>query len=265
MSLFCVIVAFPPYPPHPSSFSLFLSLYLSFFLFFPPFTTPSHFHLHPLPSWVLSRILCPRFFFFPGACIVSCRSGVTMSHSWTLWGLWMPIWTRASPPTLLRLRINSVRSYEACCTGSSVSTERGCKPPFQDGWQWRKKVGIDHALQHVSKRIRRPALERYSPAQCRQDKKWNKALENLPSLAFSLKLTCTLHTFQLLSSCSTLPAQFLFSYTGHTPLSLCEESWLGRCVDWYRLVQHWLREVFLLARLLLTQELAQDEQLRLAV
>lgn len=123
---------FSPPPPHPSNFSLFLSLYLSFFLFLPPSTTPSHFHLHPLPSWALCRFLCPPPH---GACIVSCRSGVTTCRSWTLWGLWMPIWTRASPPTLLRLQINLVRSYGACCTGSSVSTERRCKPPFQDGWR----------------------------------------------------------------------------------------------------------------------------------
>lgn len=55
------------------------------------------------------------FAFGPHVCggpLVSCRYVVTMWHSWTHLGLWMLIWIRAFPLTLLRHRINLVRSYK---------------------------------------------------------------------------------------------------------------------------------------------------------
>lgn len=85
--LVCVNVAFP-FPP--SFFSL-LFIFLS-----NPF---QHFYvstLTPLPPLIPTyRMFCsisPRTCFF--------RSVGTMLLSWTLWGLWMPIWTLTSPMTL---------------------------------------------------------------------------------------------------------------------------------------------------------------------
>lgn len=124
MSLFCVIVALSP--------SLYLSLSLPFPLspvFQPPNTSfhlQTHFPHHnsccsTLPSLssrsplFLYLSLVGGFAFGPLVCggpLVSCRYAVTMWHSWTHLGLWMLIWIRAFPLTLLRHRINLVRSYE---------------------------------------------------------------------------------------------------------------------------------------------------------
>lgn len=194
MSLFCVIVALPnplPHPTLPLSLSLFCpSFFSSFHL--SPLHPHSHFHLHLLPSWVLLHSL-PRLPSFlhtpPDGCIVSCRSGVTMSLSWTLWGSWMPIWTRASPPTLLRLRINSVRSYEAWRPPRLVSKHRA--------GPWTSGPG----RRDWAERICRPALDRCGLARRRREKKsWfcfgGSAELGLPFWNGSLWLAhCTLCSF----------------------------------------------------------------------
>lgn len=113
MSLFCYCRS-PSHPALPYPISLTLSLLLSFFPFLLSFLSTSYHFIFTHTSIFMLSHSVPRFFFFffshDGCICISCRSGVTMLLSWTPWGSWMLIWTHAFLQTLLRLRINSVRS-----------------------------------------------------------------------------------------------------------------------------------------------------------
>ncbi len=90
-----------------SSISLHLNI-LVLLLFCTSSSVPAFSPFYILSLWVVLRS-APMFV---GGPLVSCRYVVTMWLSWTLLGLWMLIWIRAFPMTLLHHRINLVRNCE---------------------------------------------------------------------------------------------------------------------------------------------------------